>query len=191
MVPPSSHRVPRARWYSGYRLLSFFTLTGLSPSLVGFPTPFCLVRYTYDGPNPSGITTSGLASSAFARHYSRNLGWFLFLPVLRCFSSRGSPRIPMYSVYVSWFFTMRVSSFGNLRIEAYLQLPAAYRSLSRPSSAPDAKAFTLCSFLLELPIWFSHSLELLEFQNMGFIFSHLKGFPFSALFVVFHLTVKL
>ena len=34
---------------------------------------------------------------------------------------------------------------------AYLQLPAAYRSLSRPSSAPDAKAFTLCSFLLELP----------------------------------------
>ena len=73
---------------------------------------------------------------------------------------------------------------------AYLQLPAAYRSLSRPSSAPDAKAFTLCSFLLELPIRFSHSLELLEFQNMGFIFSHLKGFPFSALFV-FHLAVKL
>ena len=29
----------------------------------------------------------------------------------------------------------------------------------------------------------SHILELLEFQNMGFIFSHLKGFPFSALFV--------
>ena len=28
---------------------------------------------------------------------------------------------------------------------AYLQLPAAYRSLSRPSSAPDAKAFALCS----------------------------------------------
>ena len=33
---------------------------------------------------------------------------------------------------------------------AYLQLPAAYRSLSRPSSAPDAKAFTLCSCSLEL-----------------------------------------
>ena len=48
------------------------------------------------------------------------------------------------------FFTCVVSQFGNLRIEAYLQLPAAYRSLSRPSSAPDAKAFTLCSFSLEL-----------------------------------------
>ena len=35
---------------------------------------------------------------------------------------------------------------------AHLQLPAAYRSLSRPSSAPDAKAFTLCSSSLELPI---------------------------------------
>ena len=33
---------------------------------------------------------------------------------------------------------------------AYLQLPAAYRSLSRLSSAPDAKAFSLCSCLLEL-----------------------------------------
>ncbi len=37
---------------------------------------------------------------------------------------------------------------------AHLQLPAAYRSLSRPSSAPDAKAFTLCSSSLEL-LWFS------------------------------------
>ena len=34
---------------------------------------------------------------------------------------------------------------GNLRINAYLQLPEAYRSLSRPSSAPDAKAFPLRS----------------------------------------------
>ena len=38
---------------------------------------------------------------------------------------------------------MRVSPFGNLGINAYLQLPQAYRSLSRPSSAPGAKAFPL------------------------------------------------
>ena len=62
------------------------------------------------------------------------------------------------------FFTCVVSQFGNLRIEAYLQLPAAYRSLSRPSSAPDAKAFTLCSSSLELSNQFS-SLELLEFHK--------------------------
>ena len=44
----------------------------------------------------------------------------------------------------------RVSPFGNLRIEAYVPLPEAYRSLSRPSSAPDAKAFPLRSFSLNL-----------------------------------------
>ena len=63
---------------------------------------------------------------------------------------------------------MGVSSFGYLRINAYLQLPAAFRSLSRPSSAPDAKAFTLCSSSLELSCFFlssSRSLELLEFHK--------------------------
>ena len=40
----------------------------------------------------------------------------------------------------------------------YLQLPEAYRSLSRPSSAPDAKAFTLRSSSLELPIALSFSI---------------------------------
>ena len=56
------------------------------------------------------------------------------------------PHIQLFdSLYVPWFFTMGVPTFGNLRIEAYLQLPAAYRSLSRPSSAPNAKAFSICS----------------------------------------------
>ena len=49
----------------------------------------------------------------------------------------------------------RVSPFGNLRIDAYVPLPEAYRSLSRPSSAPDAKAFPLRSFSLKLH-WFSN-----------------------------------
>ena len=44
----------------------------------------------------------------------------------------------------------RVSTFGHLRLYAYLQLPAAFRSLSRPSSAPDAKAFSMCSYSLDL-----------------------------------------
>ena len=43
-----------------------------------------------------------------------------------------------------------VSPFGYPRIVAHLQLPEAFRSLSRPSSAPDAKAFPLRSFSLDL-----------------------------------------
>ena len=82
---------------------------------------------------------------------------------------------------------MGVPSFGNLRIEAYLQLPAAYRSLSRPSSAPDAKAFTLCSCSLELlfvlTILVLISAELLEFLQIkfGIIFSRERFFPFTLL----------
>ena len=54
------------------------------------------------------------------------------------------------SPYVDTGLPYRVSPFGNPRIEAYLQLPEAYRSLSRPSSAPDAKAFPLRSYQLDL-----------------------------------------
>ena len=50
-----------------------------------------------------------------------------------------------YSMQVDRVLLCRVAPFGNLRIRAYVQLPAAYRSLSRPSSAPDAKAFPLRS----------------------------------------------
>ena len=49
------------------------------------------------------------------------------------------------SVHADRIFSCRVAPFRNLRIEAYLQLPEAYRSLSRLSSAPDAKAFPLRS----------------------------------------------
>ena len=57
--------------------------------------------------------------------------YFLFLEVLRCFSSLRSPP------YIHMDDTSprcRVVPFGNPRIKGYLLLPAAYRSLSRPSS---------------------------------------------------------
>ena len=43
----------------------------------------------------------------------------------------------------------RVSPFGYLRVYGYLLLTAAFRSLSRPSSAPDAKSFSLRSLELD------------------------------------------
>ena len=45
---------------------------------------------------------------------------------------------------------MWVSPFGHPRISGYVLLPAAFRSLSRPSSAPSAKAFALCSSSVDL-----------------------------------------
>ena len=58
---------------------------------------------------------------------------------------RVSPRMAMDSPYGTCVLRMWVPPFGNLRVYGYLRLTAAYRSLSRPSSAPDAKAFALCS----------------------------------------------
>ena len=43
-------------------------------------------------PNPSSVTTAGLGSFPFAHHYSENRYFFLFLQVLRWFSSLGSPQ---------------------------------------------------------------------------------------------------
>ena len=85
----------------------------------------------------------GLGCSAFARHYLRNHFCFLLLWVLRCFSSPRSP-----SLRNDWPSTSRVAPFGNLGIKGYLHLPQAYRSLSRPSSPPRAKASTVCPCLL-------------------------------------------
>ena len=66
-------------------------------------------------------------------------------------SVQGVPLIYLFdSVYDTQVLPVCVPTFGNLRITAYLQLPEAYRSLSRPSSAPDAKAFPLRSFTLNL-----------------------------------------
>ena len=48
------------------------------------------------------------------------------------------------------FSDMWVSSFRHLRLKGYLLLPAAFRSLSRLSSALSAKASTLRSYSLDL-----------------------------------------
>ena len=51
-----------------------FSPTGLSPSLMGLPMPFDYGSSMIScSPYPDPIATIGLASSAFARHYSQNL----------------------------------------------------------------------------------------------------------------------
>ena len=89
--------------------------------------------------------TSGLGSSPVARHYWGNHCYFLFLEVLRCFSSLRSPLYLCTDNYPSGNW---VVPFGNPRIKGYLHLPQAYRSLSRPSSPPWAKASAMRPFLL-------------------------------------------
>ena len=79
--------------------------------------------------------------------------FFLFLRVLRCFSSPGSLPHAMDSRTDDRGLLCRVSPFRHPRISGYLLLPAAFRSLSRLSSALSAKASTLRSLLLDLTAW--------------------------------------
>ena len=91
-------------------------------------------------------THTGLGSSSFARRYFRNRCFFLFLRLLRCFSSPGSLPYVMDWRMDDRGILCQVSPFRNLRINGYVLLPEAYRSLSRLSSALSAKASTLRSY---------------------------------------------
>ena len=132
-------------------VLTRFSLTGLSPSLAGLSRTVLLTLFVTSAVRTPACTHTGLGSSVFARRYSQNRYiFFLFLRLLRCFSSPGSLRIPMDSVYGDGGLLRRVSPFRHLRVKGYLLLTAAFRSLSRLSSALSAKASALCSLQLNL-----------------------------------------
>ena len=168
MVPAHSYEIPRVSYYSGYyHVGSFFayqtfTIYGLlfQVILLNLPNQLC-------SPNPKSITTSGLASSSFARHYSRNRFFFLFLVGTKMFQFPTFPsNVLLYSYADDWtFISNRVSPFRNLWINGYLLLPTAYRSLSRLSSALGAKSFTLCSQQLNLLASHKHRSTSLNFSQ--------------------------
>ena len=90
MVPPTSHKVSRVSWYSG-SCRAAFNFGYASLTLFGWPShaiPLSL-PVTYAVLTPE-CKHSGLGSFPFARRYSGNRCFFLFLRVLRCFSSPGS-----------------------------------------------------------------------------------------------------
>ena len=124
--------------------------TGLSPSPAGFPKAIPLPSPVINAVRTPAYVYAGLGCSHFARRYSGNRSFFLFLRLLRCFSSPGPPPCVMCWRMDTQGPPAWVSPFRHLRITGYLPLPAAFRSLSRLSSAPSAKASALCPYLLDL-----------------------------------------
>ena len=129
MVPPSSHGISRAPRYFGYCSSTFVFTYRI---LTFYDQPSHAVRLTIAVLNavlnPERIAPLGLASSAFARHYSQNLGWFLFLALLRCFSSGGSPHIPiLFSIWYTSYTCMDCS----IRKSTDQSVLTAPRSLSQ------------------------------------------------------------
>ena len=64
--------------------------TGLSPSLVHLSNASSNRWIPSRCPTTPMVNTTGLGSSQFARRYFGNRSFFLFLRLLRCFSSPGS-----------------------------------------------------------------------------------------------------
>ena len=150
VVHPVSHGVSRVPRYSGTQLTQItFRIRGSHPLWPAFPCRSPKLSRRCAGPQPRRInppvwplpislaTTFGISVDVSSSPY---------LDV----SVQAVPRVRLFdSTHAAGGLLQRVSPFGNLRINAYLQLPEAYRSLSRPSSAPDAKAFPLRSFQLD------------------------------------------
>ena len=121
--------------------------TGLSPSTVGFPNTVRLDmrfvtprircgRYINDPSTPLRATTAvlhayGLGLSPFAHHYSGNLIRFLFLRLLRCFTSPGSPRLKRVTGLLPAGFPHSGIS-GSMVACASPKLFAACHALHRP-----------------------------------------------------------
>ena len=103
-----------------YRIVTFFD--------VPFQTLQLRILMLLPRSVPQTHYTSGLGSSDFARHYFRNHYCFLFLRVLRCFSSPGSPCITIYSLCNN---TILLVLSSLIRISADHKIFAPPRSFSQ------------------------------------------------------------
>ena len=161
--------------------------------MVCFSKTFLLeLLIIYRGPNPMCITTHGLGSSYFARHYSRNRFLFLFLWVLRCFSSPRSLLI-YYFTHIWILRLFALSEFphsdisGLMDICSYPKLFAAYHVLLRllvPSYSPYALcSLTLFSLLIINSLTLSQLLiGLIVFSSFWQLFEYLVYLFFSSIY---------
>ena len=151
MVPADSQQIPRARCYSGKNTnnTTTHTFTYRTHHLLRCTIPdasadMCALRLQlaacnicapqHRTRNPCQVSHAhGLASSAIARHYTRNHNCFLLLRVLRCFTS---PRQPPHRLCIHLRVTPHnrcwVSPFGHPRINALLTTP---RGITQPHTS--------------------------------------------------------
>jgi hypothetical protein len=149
VVPPDSHRVSRVPWYLGTRRGRHIIFRVRDCYLLWLNFPEHSTRRVFcnspirmqpdhvaprDPPHatPACLHVWSLGCSAFARRYLRNRGCFLFLQVLRWFTSLGwLPEAYVFSQGMTGHDPSRVSPFGHPRIKACLAAP---RGLSQPAT---------------------------------------------------------
>ena len=132
--------------------------TGLSPSTAGFPKTIRLSLSNANcSPQPRRTRSFGLASFPFARRYLENRCFFLFLRVLRCFSS---PGFLLYDyIFIIGYLPIKTGEFphsdicGSRDICSSPQLIAACHVLLRlPVPRHSPYALSCLTFLNHLSI---------------------------------------
>ena len=127
-------------------LLLSISDTRLSRFLAGLPRPFSYQLQINNAVLTPQDKSSGLGSFPFARRYSGNRCFFLFLRVLRCFSSGGSLDAPILN-FSATYLSMNSSEFphseisGSMLICSSPKLIAAYHVFHRlpvPRHSPCA-----------------------------------------------------
>ena len=151
MVLADSDRIPRVPPYLGYCYQNaIFRVQGFHPLWPDFPIPF---HFNYI-PNIAALqprccrNNNGLGCSLFARHYWGNHFCFLFLRVLRCFSSPGWPPALRRDITLARDGLSHSGTCGSIRICQSPQIFAACRALPRLRE-PRHPPYALCNFLLE------------------------------------------
>ena len=148
VVPAPSHRVPRVPWYSGSRRsLHAFAYGALTLSRRSSQFRSAGLPFPSGGPYPGALRAPVWAPplSLAATHgidVSFSSSGYLDVSVRRV------PPAPLLAVprplaRGGRVLPGRVSPFRHLRVTGHLPLAAAFRSLSRLSSAPGAKASSL------------------------------------------------
>ena len=145
MVPDDSDRSPRAPPYSGVSMTRCsLPVREYHPLRRDFPDASgSCIRYFLEILQPRKVRKlHGLGSSRFDRHYSGNRSFFLFLRVLRCFSSPGS--LSVFRVCgLQPHGLPHSDTAGSIRVCQSPDIFAAYRVLPRlrkPRHPPYALA---------------------------------------------------
>ena len=154
VVPPASHRVSRVRRYSGTcRPWMDVRVRGSSPVSPAFPCRSA--RASMDicaGPSTPRAQCAPRFGLVPVRSPLLGESRLISLPPgTEMFQFSGLPPSGICVLpEVRGYGPPRVRPFGDLRVEEHVPLAAAYRSLSRPSSASCAKASTVRPYHLHI-----------------------------------------
>ena len=118
----------------------------------------------------------GLGCSPFARHYLGNHSCFLFLRVLRCFSSPGWPPVLLQNITIARDGLSHSGTCGSIRICQSPQIFAACHALLRLRE-PRHPPYALCNFLCLKRTLISVLIILFVTRFLLFLISPLLLFP--------------